>query len=273
MQASRLRDAIRTMSTVLGRTFVDAVIAPRRFRKVMPEFRRVSDMLIHPGIATLPVSTIPRPENPLHLLGFDCGYGSMPPQDVCALLRVARWIAPKRIFEIGTFQGGTTAHLAANTDAEIFTLDLPREFAPDLQGYIPKEAALLQPKEAIGRLFRNHNKEGRIHQLWGDSRTFDYTPHLHSFDLVLVDACHLYDYVLSDSQNAFELLGEKGAIVWHDFGNALDVTDAVRLLGRDWTIRHIDGTWLALYVRGAAYNEILDAPKTHSNGAGSRGKA
>jgi hypothetical protein len=89
---------------------------------------------------------------------------------------------------------------------------------------------------------------------------------------VLVDACHLYDYVLSDSRNAFELLGEKGAILWHDFGNALDVTDVVRRLGHDRAIYHIEGTWLALYVRGAAYTEILDAVETDAADAGAGGR-
>jgi len=272
MQTIRWREAARTISTVWERTFLDALVAPRRFRRVMPEFRRVSDMLVHPGVSNLSLSAIPAPEQPLQILGLDSGYGGMPSQDLCALLRVARWIAPRRIFEIGTFQGATTAHLAANTDAEIFTLDLPREMASHLPGYIPKEAALLQPRESIGRLYGPWNRDARIHQLWGDSRSFDFAPYFNSIDLVLVDACHLYDYVLSDSRHAFEMLGESGAILWHDFANAQDVTRAVRNLGKLMPIHHIEGTWIALHVRGGARAESLsDAPlRTAAAGAGGR---
>ncbi|HUJ32851.1 MAG TPA: class I SAM-dependent methyltransferase [Candidatus Acidoferrum sp.] len=257
METIRWGDAVQTVSTVWRRAFLDAVIAPKRFRRVMPELRRVSDMLVHPGVGTMSAFSIPPPQEPLRILGLDSGYGGMPSQDLCALLRVARWIAPRRIFEIGTFQGATTAQLAANTDADICTLDLPREMAAGLDRYIPKEAALLQSKDSIGRLYRGHGQDCRIHQLWGDSRTFDYAPYRHSMDLVLVDACHLYDYVLSDSAKAFELLGDTGTILWHDFGNAQDVTRAVVELGRCWPIYHLEGTWLALYVRGVSCAEPL----------------
>lgn len=256
MQEIRWRDAVQTVSTVWSRALLDAVVAPKRFRRVMPELRRVSDMLIHPGVGSVSISSIQAPQEPLQILGLDSGYGAMPPQDLFALLRVARWIAPRRIFEIGTFQGATTAHLALNTSAEIFTLDLPREMAGALDGYIPKEAALLQPKDSIGRHYRTRNLDGRIQQLWGDSRTFDYSPYRHSVDLVLVDACHLYDYVLSDSANAFELLSHSGAVLWHDFGNAQGVTRAVALLASHRPIYHIEGTWLAVCVRGAAEAEL-----------------
>jgi hypothetical protein len=273
MEAIRWRDAARTVSTVWSRAFLDAVIAPQRFRRVMPELRRVSDMLIHPGIATLSVSAVPAPAESLEILCLDSGYGGMPPQDLCALLRVARWIAPGRIFEMGTFQGATTAHLAANTSAEIFTLDLPREMAVGLGDYIPKEAALLQPKDSIGRHFRDRNPDALIRQLWGDSRTFDYAPYRDSMDLVLVDACHLYDYVVSDSQNAFDLLGGSGAILWHDFGNAQDVTRAVIELGRRYPIYHIEGTWLALYVRGAENSRVLRGEPPRAAAAAPGGRA
>jgi hypothetical protein len=142
-----------------------------------------------------------------------------------------------------------------------------------LNDYLPKEAALLQPKESIGRLYRGRSRDGRIRQLWGDSRTFDYAPYARSIDLVLVDACHLYDYVLSDSRNAFDLLGEAGAILWHDFGNAQDVTRAVVELGRRHSIFHLEGTWLALYVRGAANVEALRGVRGLSAAASTGGQA
>jgi hypothetical protein len=239
-----------TVSTVWQHAFLDAIIAPRRFRRVMPQMRKLIDMLHHPGVQSYEVSDLPAPETPIQLLPIARGYGGMSAQDLYALLRVALWVKPKVIFEIGTFQGVTTAHMVLNSDAQIYTLDLPRDMATDLRGYTASDAALLQARDQIGSFYRQFNRSGRIHQLFGDSRTFDYAPYYGSMELVLVDACHLYDYVLSDSRNALQMLGEKGAILWHDFPNSLDVTRACKLLAKELQILHVEGTWLALYLRG-----------------------
>jgi predicted O-methyltransferase YrrM len=185
------------------------------------------------------------------MLAINSECGGMTVQDLYALLRIVSWLSPKRIFEIGTFRGMTTAHLALNSEAEIFTLDLPRGPATDLSGYSQIDrAAALQSREEVGREYQRFNVHGRIRQLFGDSRTFDYTPYRASMDLVLVDACHLFDYVMSDSRNALQILGRKGAILWHDFPNSIDVTRACKLLARELTILHLEGTWLALHLRG-----------------------
>ncbi len=257
MSKLRLRDSVETLATVWQRAFLDAILAPRRFKRAMSEFRRASDMLFHTGIASLQPSQIPATDKPIQMLSVDSGYGSMPPQDLYALLRVVRWIDPKRIFEIGTFNGDSTAHLVLNSDAEIYTLDLPRESAGDLHRYSPRDAALLQPRAEIGKAYRQFDPNGRIRQLFGDSRTFGYRPYCRSMDLVIVDACHLFDYVMSDSRKAFEMLAEGGAILWHDFGNSLDVTRACKLLAKREPIFHLEGTWLALYVRGDSLTTVL----------------
>jgi predicted O-methyltransferase YrrM len=241
-----------TVSTVWQHAFLDAVIAPRRFRRVMPEMRKLSDMLHHPGIQSLEVGDLPAHETPIQMLPIAPGYGGMPAQDLYALLRVVLWIKPKAIFEIGTFQGLTTAHLALNSDAQIYTLDLPRDMAAEMKGYTPRDAALLQVRDQIGGFYRQFNRDGRIRQLFGDSRTFDYAPYFGSIDLVLVDGCHLYSYVLSDSRHAFRLLGPRGMIVWHDFGNSRDVVRAVQQVAREWPVYHLEGSNIAFHPRGVA---------------------
>ena len=252
-----LTKSCQTVATVWRRALLDALIAPRQFRKVMPEFRRTSEMLVHPGIASLDTARIPADRTPVQMLSINPGYGGMPSQDLYALLRVVRWLRPKRIFEIGTFQGITTAHMALNSDAEIFTLDMPLDLASSVAGYTRADMNLLQPRENIGKEYRFLNADGRIRQLYGDSRTFDYVPFRQTCDLVLVDACHLFDYVMSDSRNAFDLLLETGAILWHDFGNSMDVSRACKLLARREPLFHLEGTWLALHVRGPAHLAAL----------------
>jgi len=238
-----------TVGRVWQRTLLDAFIAPRRFGRIMPEFRRVSDSMFHPGIDDLEPTDIPG-EEPIQMLALDSGYGGMAPQDLYAVLRIVRWIKPKKIFEIGTFRGVTTTHLAVNSEAEVYTLDLPRDQAIDVRDYKVDDRNLLPSQEEIRRTSQRLSPYKRVHQLFGDSRTFDYSPYHKSVDLVIVDACHLYDYVLSDSKIAFELLAETGAILWHDFPTSLDVTRALRALASRWPIIHVEGTRLALYLRG-----------------------
>ena len=255
----RVRDAVATVLTVWRRSLLDALVAPRRFRRVMSEFRRVNDMLFHPGIGSLELGQLPRAEQPIQMLSLGSGYGGMAPQDLYALLRVLRWVEPRRVFEFGTFQGVTTAHLVANSAAEVYTLDLPRELARDLAGYAPLDAALLQPRDAIGAAYRDLNANGRVRQLFGDSRTFDCKPFYGTAEFVLVDACHFYDYVLSDSRQALQLLGERGVILWHDFVASLDVTRALKELAREIPIFHLEGTFLAAHFRGRSPLDSVEA--------------
>lgn len=245
MSDFRMRDSIITLSTVWRRAFLDAIIAPRRFRSVMPQMRKLSDTLYHPGIPSIEAGDLPAPETPIQMLSVAPGRGGMPAQDIYALLRVVRWIKPKVIFEIGTYQGVTTAHLALNSEAQIHTLDLPREMATDLKSYTPIDASAVQARDQIGQFYRQSNQAGRIHQLFGDSRTFNFEAYYGSADLVLVDACHLYDYVISDSHQAARLLGPKGVIVWHDFGNSCDMVRALKQVSREMKLYHMAGSAIA----------------------------
>jgi Methyltransferase domain len=246
----RWREATEIVGTVWQRALLDALAAPRRFRRLAPHLWRASNMVFHPGIAAVPLSSIPSSERPVRMLASGWLPGGTPPQDLYALLRIVRWIEPRAIFEIGTSRGVAAAHLALNSQATIYTLDLPEEMAADVEGYSPGDLQLLQSADEIGRDYRPFNSDGRIRQLFGDSRNFDYRPYCAAMDLVLVDGCHTYEGVLSDSRHAFELLGEKGIILWHDFANLVEVTRAVKTLARKWPISHLEGTCFAMYVRG-----------------------
>ncbi|MGA9041122.1 MAG: class I SAM-dependent methyltransferase [Terriglobales bacterium] len=259
IKMTRVCDAVEIATTVWRRAFLDAVLAPAKFRQALPEFWRASSMLFHRGIASLPLAQVPASESPIRMLSSGWLPGSTPPQDLYALLRIVRWLEPRKIFEIGTSQGITTAHLALNSEAEIYTLDLPRELASNLRGYSAGDLGLLQPQEQIGEHYRRFNDRGQVHQLFGDSRIFDDQAYQGSMDLVLVDGCHVYEGVLADSEKAFHLLGENGAILWHDFANLREVTRAVSRVAKSHTIFHLEGTWLALYVRGARLLEALPA--------------
>ena len=121
---------------------------------------------------------------------------------------VVEALGARRIFEIGTFQGGTTRFLAdkAGEGAEVFTLDFP-------QGAQVAWASRVQ----IGVKFRGPPLEPRVTQLFGDSVTFDFSPYERSIDLVFVDAAHDYHHGVADSRTALRLVRPGGVILWHDF--------------------------------------------------------
>ena len=67
----------------------------------------------------------------------------------------------------------------------------------------------------------------KIHQLFGDSAKFDFSPYYDSCSLVFVDGSHAYDYAMSDTKEALKMVKKGGVIVWHDYGIWEGVTKAL----------------------------------------------
>jgi len=137
--------------------------------------------------------------------------GELYDREVRTIAYFAQKMNAKKIFEIGTFRGRTALALSQNTNAEVFTLDV--EYPPkDME---LTDAYFVLVKEEIGSVFQSVNQPG-ITQLWGDSRTFDFSPYYGQIDVMLIDGAHDYKTVLSDLRNA-----EKMArlIFCHDFAS------------------------------------------------------
>jgi predicted O-methyltransferase YrrM len=130
-----------------------------------------------------------------------------------ALGVLIRRVRPRRLFEIGTFDGDTTRYLArvAGGDAHIWTLDYP----PDEFDRVNHLAGFSGGD--IGRAFRGMPEASRITQLSGDSGTFDFSPYAASMDVVFVDATHNYALGLRDSATALKLARPGGWVIWHDY--------------------------------------------------------
>jgi len=154
------------------------------------------------------------------------------------------------IFEIGTFDGRTTLNLALNSPARchVHTLDLPPEH--DTAFAIEEAERRLVEKAQSGACYRRHPAAAaRIHQHFGDSATYDFTPYLGSCSLVFVDGSHAYEYVIADTRTAMKLLKPGGVIVWHDYGVWPGVTKALEELERDERhgFQHVRGTSLVAW--------------------------
>lgn len=174
--------------------------------------------------------------------------------DILSLCLLCRVLDPKAVFEIGTLHGYGALHFALNTrdDATIFTLDLPQEGAvtPALHTTVMDDAHIRTGTQARRRVFDRTDVARKIVPLHGDSARFDFSPYHGAIDLFFVDGAHSYEYVASDTRNAFECIRPGGVIAWHDFGRfgVNGVTRLVREVARDRQVHAIPGGSLAFTV-------------------------
>lgn len=132
------------------------------------------------------------------------------------LASLARALNIQRAFEIGTFTGVTAFTLATNVPhLKIHTLDLPAGDPPSLN--IERDDKTFIPVRQRRHVFEDRPEGTRIVPLEGDSARFDFSAFHQVFDLVYIDGAHSYDYVANDTEAAFSIVNNSGAIVWDDY--------------------------------------------------------
>lgn len=146
------------------------------------------------------------------------------------LVTLVKQAKPKRVFEFGTFDGKTSGNLALNLpkSSEILTIDLPKEQLSEAKMGVSMADKRLIMKESIGGKIQQ--KFENITQVYGDTAQFDFSPYHNTCDVVFIDACHTYDYVRNDSEQAMKLLKKGGLVIWHDYGTWPGVTQALNEL-------------------------------------------
>lgn len=192
---------------------------------------------IFPGIEECTSVSIRKPESRTIGWSFDL-------QELVHVLSVAKYTNAQRILEVGTFDGFTALNLAANlgNGGQVATLDLP----PERQAAV-EQISNVSDFGIVGSKFRGENEVNKIRQLLADSTEADWTDFGSPFDLILIDGCHDYRYVKSDSLNAIRHIRPGGTVFWHDYGQCVDVSKALDELAREYQIVAITGTRLACY--------------------------
>src|SRR5438046_9032521 len=158
---------------------------------------RVTLVEAFPGIASVDVSV---------LRAFDRSIEtSLTPHEALALSAIVRFTHPKRVLEIGTFDGNTTLNLAANAppDAVITTVDLPPNWTGALTYPVPDLLDNFTGPASAAAQFRDTAYANKIRQVYGDSAAIAWTGLGGPFDLIFIDGSHSYDYVKSDTRHAF----------------------------------------------------------------------
>jgi Methyltransferase domain len=249
-------------SELVGRVFSRGVLKLLRDPKAAADYwRYIARAALYPaqdaqkllGLPRCKVDEIiPGAESiPVTLIDYQYAYGDMPIHELVVLCRSVRYRKPKVVFEIGTYLGGTTLQIAANSHAKVYTLDLPPQGQKEYvqpQIYDPELDVF---PDHPGVRFQSSPYADRIHQLFGDSQTYDFTPYHGSVDLVFVDGCHHYESVLHDSQIGLKMVSANGIVMWHDYASyAPGVVRVLNELSRAVPLVHIVGTSLVVHHRG-----------------------
>ena len=181
-------------------------------------------------------------------------HGPMPPEDAGLLARLVAALAPASVFEFGTNWGVSTALIAANTPlhTQLRTLDVCRDMFSAEHLAADPELAMILPREHTGWHYRQHPLwREKVEQVFADSLTYQ-MPAEPKHDFILVDACHQYEFVRKDTENALRALAPGGVLMWHDFYPDVscwpDVFRYVSAFAKSHPrVIHITGTHIALW--------------------------
>ena len=191
----------------------------------------------------------------IRLENFLGHWGNVSVETVCKICLILAHLKPRRILEIGTYNGMTTLQMALNAPAgcTVYTLDLPQDQEPSVP---PSELDRRVAQSfrsrfgtSTGSYFQGRT-DVRIVQLLGDSSRFDYTSRIDGpLDFVFIDGAHDYRTKQIDSENALRLLAPGGVILWDNFADVCnpEVTRYLHDLSASLPLRHLKNTMLVVY--------------------------
>ncbi|MDN3505748.1 MAG: class I SAM-dependent methyltransferase [Simkaniaceae bacterium] len=190
----------------------------------------------------------------LTLENFFSRNGNLSPYEVIAITSLIAKRNPKRLLEIGTFDGNTTLQMALNSadDALIHTIDLPEGELETRAPVLDSDLQFIADEKKQIRKFQGTLVAHKVHQHFGDSTNYDFSKFTKegSLDFIFVDGGHSYPCVQSDTENALKSLAKDGCILWHDFTPHFGgVFQFLTELSQKLPLVHIEGTNLVMYRR------------------------
>jgi hypothetical protein len=251
-----LRDFLElvTIRAASNKTRRHAIQLGRSIRQHAFDARDPLPILDHPALAAFlgcdhPPNIVLPPIDTISLSGL----GFVVPYTLLATIASA--CRPKKIFETGTFRGVSALTMALNApQADVYTLDLSPQSTPnEIQTLSKGDREWVRlSRTSIGFAFQNHPAVARIHQLYGNSLTFQPPPELDNTDLCFIDAGHSLQCVQADTETAFKILAPNGVIVWDDYTWFTGgVNKYLTTLSKSLPLHRITGSQLVLYRRTA----------------------
>jgi predicted O-methyltransferase YrrM len=172
--------------------------------------------------------------------------------DFAPLMKLAKFIDPKVIVELGTAHGNTSANLALNCPgAKIVTVNAPVEVMTGVG------TTFGLTREQIGCVYRNAGLGDRVTQVFENTLHLDLSKYVEkgSVDLGIVDACHDVEYVINDFHKVRPFMSERGVIVFHDTHPSMEghvrhsYAACMQLRRAGFDIRHLADTWWGIWFR------------------------
>lgn len=194
----------------------------------------------------------------IRLENFLGHWGNVSIEELCKICLIVKWLKPRRILEMGTYNGMTTLQMALNAppDCQVFTVDLPPKYTPSSpMGKIDELLATrfrTQLNSEVGSYFHGRN-DVQVTQMWGETAHADYGIVGGKVDMVFVDAAHDLANKRRDTEIAFDLLSERGVILWHNYADVCnpDVTFCLAEYASKHHIFHLRNTALAVFYAGS----------------------
>jgi predicted O-methyltransferase YrrM len=195
--------------------------------------------------------------------------GSLTLLETSVLVTFAKCIRAKKIFEFGTYFGGTTKNLANNTDpsTKIYSLDIDiKKMRIDnsrlnlkTKNYLKNEKINdnylmdLQKKKGAFKIneLKNFNKK-KIKLLKLNSLDFEGKNYKEQFDIIFIDGGHDSKTILSDTKNSNIMAAKNSIIFWHDYNSKIhtSVTKNIDKYAKNKTIYHIENTMIVFQLNG-----------------------
>jgi hypothetical protein len=172
--------------------------------------------------------------------------------DFNPLMRIAKHLQARVVFEFGTAYGNTIANLCRQCpDAAMYTLNAPAEVQTG------DSVTYSLPAADIGRVYRAYGFAHRVTQILENSLTADLRRWFRGpvIDLGIIDACHDFEYVLSDFAKLHPYVSPRGIVLFHDTHASMtghldgSYRACARLRRQGFDIRQISGTWWGIWMR------------------------
>lgn len=238
-----------------------------RYRRVMAGARRRLANLVHRSklemirtfskLPTIGVDEIApilaKPVDPiLEHICLPPYFGTSDHDDFTPLMCIASYCRPRVIVELGTAHGNTVANLCRQCpDARVYTVNAPAELQTG------KIVTFKLSRDDIGRVYRAHGYSHQVTQIFENTLDLDLSRLFCEavVDLAIIDACHDTEYVQSDFCKIAPYMRAEGTVLFHDTHPSMvghlegSYQACVRLRRAGFSIRHLRGTWWAIWKR------------------------
>lgn len=196
-------------------------------------------------IPTVSIKEIVLKEAPLCMSIYSRRDGHLTHYELMVLAAITRHLSPRKILEIGTFDGVSTLHLALNSpeDCKIDTLDL---LELDQSSHDIEDLKYIIDKEKRHKIYTSHPKQEKIQEHQGNSLTYPFD-RFKAPQLIFIDGGHGYDTVKNDTEKSLTILANEGWIIWHDYSpECPGVFRYLNELSRSYSLEQIEDTSFAL---------------------------